>query len=233
MRAQAIIAALAASTLCAAACQAASIEVVPIALELPAAGGPTKLRLVNHGDDAVNVQVEAFAWKQDGGEAFADTDAVVLSPPLAHLEPRASQIVRLLVQPSPDKGERAFRIVVTQLPDMRKAVAGAKVLLQFNVPLFVGDGPRAAADLHWSLHRESAGLRLAVHNEGARRGKLVDLALVGAAARLPVASGALTYVLAGAKRSWNIEGAPPEGLRLEGYDEMAGRRIAVPLAVTD
>lgn len=76
---------------------AASLEVVPTQIELPTKGGPAQLRLVNHGDRPVDVQIESFAWKQNGNETLDDSDDIALSPPFAHLNPLSSQIVRLLL----------------------------------------------------------------------------------------------------------------------------------------
>jgi fimbrial chaperone protein len=219
--------------LCTPAC-AASLEVVPTVIELPAKGGPAQLRLVNHGNEPVAVQVEAFAWTQSPtGETLGDSDAIVVSPPLAHLAPLSSQIVRLLVAPAPSATqEGAFRVVVTQLPDPVQPQQGMRVLLQFSVPVFEGDGPTDTASVAWSLKRNGATLSLEAHNTGARRAKFTDLVLVGPDGRQPIAQKALVYVLGGATRAWSV--APLAGnLTLEGVDDIAGRRFRIPLAASD
>ncbi len=77
MRAQAaskaLLPALAVSAALAGAASAASIEVVPTLLELPEAGGATQLRLINHAAEPADVQIESFAWTQDGEERFRYT----------------------------------------------------------------------------------------------------------------------------------------------------------------
>lgn len=233
MRARFIIslALMLASTLAA---RAASLEVVPTVIELPAKGGPTLLRLVNHADGAVAVQVEAFAWTQGApGETLGDSDDIVVSPPLARLAPLSSQIVRLLVAPAePGAPERAFRVVVTQLPDPGKAQQGMRVLLQFSVPVFAGDGPRDGAAVTWSLRRTGTALRLQANNTGTRRAKFTDLVLVGGDGRVPVAPHSLVYVLAGAARSWSVA-APSGEIALEGVDDIAGRRFHIALSPSD
>jgi fimbrial chaperone protein len=232
MRGSAVIAGCAAFVLSATASVAASLEVVPTSLDIPARGGAAQLRLLNHGDEAVDVQIEGFAWKQDGTESFVESDAVVLSPPLAHLKARSSQIVRLLVSPGGQElRERAFRIVVSQLPDPNAKIVGAQVLLQFNVPLFAGDGALSGANLSWSVRRAGGGLRLDVRNSGTRRAKMVGLAIKSGGENRKVAQGALVYVLAGASRSWSIPGA--SGGTLEGYDDIAARSFTLPLAGSD
>lgn len=218
----------------AAAASAASLEVVPTTIELPAKGGPAQLRLVNHGDKSVNVQIETFAWTQDGEETLADTEDVALSPPFAHLNPLSSQIIRLLV-PSPVRPdtERAFRVLVTQLPDPDDKESGTHVLLQFSVPLFAGNGTQP--QLTWSLHRSSTGLKLEADNQGDMRAKFTNLELVSTDGhRRPVSSHGLVYVLAGVKRSWAISDiSSSRDLRLEGDDDSARLRFSIPLSVTD
>ena len=214
--------------------RAASLEVVPTVLELPAQGGPAQLRLVNHGGEAVSVQIEAFAWTQEGPqETLADSDDIVVSPPLAQLAPLSSQIVRLLVASAPPGArERAFRIVVTQLPGPAPVERGARVLLQFVVPAFAGDGPPGGARVQWSLRRAGKELRLEARNTGARRAKFTDLSLVGGDARRAVAPQSLVYVHAGATRSWTVAALAGD-IALEGVDDIALRRFRIPLAVAD
>jgi len=213
---------------------AASLEVVPTTLELPAKGGPAQLRLVNHGDKPVNVQIETLAWKQDGTESLTDSDEVALSPPFAHLDAQSSQIVRLLLPPStlPEQ-ERAFRIVVTQLPDPDDRESGTHVLLQFSVPMFAGDGK--APSLSWALHRNGNGLTLEASNQGNMRAKFTNLELVSPdGIHQPVSTHGLVYVLAGAKRTWTISSfATSNSFKLEGDDDSAMRRFSIPLAITD
>ena len=213
---------------------AASLEVVPTQIELPANGGPAQLRLVNHGDKPVDVQIETFAWTQNGSETLGDSDEIALSPPFTHLNPQSSQIVRLLLAPPAQPlAERAYRVLVTQLPDPNDTQSGTHVLLQFSVPLFAGDGKAPA--LSWSLHRGTTGLDLDASNQGTRRAKFTNLELVSAdGAKRPVSSHGLIYVLAGVRRSWSFPGiVPSDTFKLEGDDENAGKRFSIPLAVTD
>lgn len=227
--------AFAALALSCAAARSASLEVVPTAVELPAKGGAAQMRLVNHGDAPVEVQVEAFAWAQNGTETLSDSEDIVLSPPQARLNPHAFQIVRLMVAPASDAGtERAFRVVVTQLPDPKSAEMGARVLLQFSVPLFAGDGALPASRLAWTLRRAGGELSLQVRNSGTRRAKFTKLELVSAQGeRRAVSPQPLVYVLAGATRSWTPAGPAGEGIHLEGFDDVAGKRFSVPLSISD
>lgn len=225
--------ALAALVAFCAAAQAASLEVVPTVIELPAKGGAAQMRLVNHGDAPVEVQVEGFAWTQDGKETLSDSDDIVLSPPQARLDPHGFQIVRLLVEPGTG-AERAFRVIVTQLPDPKSTETGTRVLLQFSVPLFAGDGALPASRIDWSLHRAGGALSLQARNGGTRRAKFSKLELVSAGGeRRAVSPQSLVYVLAGAMRSWTIAAAAGDRFHLEGYDDIAGKRLFISLAVSD
>jgi fimbrial chaperone protein len=212
-------------------CHAASLEVVPTTIQLPAAGGPAKLRLVNHGNAPVSVQIEAMSWTQAGSESLSDSDEISFSPPFARLDPHGSQIVRFLLSPSPAGEERAFRVIVTQLPEAY-AGAGAKVLLQFSVPVFEGDG--GTGDVIWSLHRDDDGFRLDARNTGPAHAKFTDLVLIDAAgARKPVSPQRLVYVLAASVRSWRLRMPAGDTFRLEGNDEISRGRVSVPISVSN
>lgn len=217
------------------ACRAASLEVVPTLIEVPSTGGMTQLRLVNRDTKPADVQIESFAWRQNGGERLEDSDEIVLSPPLARLKPLSSQIVRLFVSPSNAAAERAFRILVTQLPDGTGSQAGARVLLQFSVPLFAGDGRAKGPRVTWALRRDGPRLRLDARNAGASRAKFSGLELAGPnGAHARISPVSLTYVLAGATRSWIVSEPGLQGaLRLEGNDEAAHDRISLPLEISD
>jgi fimbrial chaperone protein len=209
--------------------RAASLEVMPTTIDMPGKGGTAQMRLVNHGDEPVNIQIESFAWTQSGTETLSDSDDIVVSPPFARLDPRGSQIVRLLLAPpAQQNGERSYRIVVTQLPNTNAWKEGAHVLLQFSVPLFAGDGH--GSDVTWSASRDGTGLRLEARNSGLRRAKFTNLEIVSAVgAHQPVSSHALSYVLAGATRTWSVANVSPDGLRLEGDDDTVRKRLSIPL----
>src|SRR5215831_17602613 len=76
---------------------AASLQVAPVTLEIPAPGASATLKLRNEGSAALNAQIRVFRWTEvNGEEKLEPTDDVVASPPIARLAPKADYVVRLV-----------------------------------------------------------------------------------------------------------------------------------------
>ena len=99
--------------------QAASLQVAPLLVEVPAPGATSSLTLRNEGAKALNAQVRVFRWTQaDGEDVLEPTDIVVASPPTAQLASRADYLVRLVrASRGAVTQEEAYRLIVDELPD--------------------------------------------------------------------------------------------------------------------
>ena len=76
---------------------AASLQVTPLLLEIPAPGATSTLTVRNESPRPVNAQVRVFRWTQaNGQDVLEPTDAVVASPPLVNLASRISFAVRIV-----------------------------------------------------------------------------------------------------------------------------------------
>lgn len=191
------------------------LDVAPTTLELkPGAAG--LFFITNHGARDVTVQIEAADWRQENGrDVTAPSQELLASPPLAHIAPGARQSVRVMARPA-GAGERAYRLLVSELPDAEAGGDGVHVLLQFSVPVFVRHDPRLAPHLSWSA-REG---RLVAANAGAQTVKLDGVTIDGA--RKP----GLIYLLPGAVR--DIGPAGQGHVRV--HDERSGTDIAADVA---
>lgn len=217
--------------------RANSLEVSPTTVELPSQGGKGVLYVVNRGQKPIVAQVEAFDWTQSADQNRLEPSTILaVSPPMVRLAPGQTQIVRL--RPRADSSvtpERAFRVVVSELPDPAdKTARGVQMLLQFSVPVFVGD--RASPpDLVWDAVQTPDGLAVRAHNNGTKRAKLANLHLTSASGQdIPVAHDALNYVLAGTSWEWKLSGMTVEvgqPLRIEGLDQRDGRKIDTSVVV--
>jgi fimbrial chaperone protein len=191
------------------------LDVAPTTLELkPGAAG--LFFITNHGARDVTVQIEAADWRQENGrDVTAPSQELLASPPLAHIGPGARQSVRVMARPT-GAGERAYRLLVSELPDPAAGGEGVHVLLQFSVPVFVHHDPRVAAQLSWS----SARGRLIAANTGAQTVKLDSVIVDGA--RRP----GLVYLLPGTTRDIGPVG---QG-HVRVHDERSGTDIAADVA---
>ena len=207
---------------------AASLQVAPISVELAPGAQAEALWLSNTGDQPIQAQVRVMAWSQDAeGDRLEPSRELMPSPPIVAIAPGERQLVRIVrPQAGAVPAERAFRLLVDELPDPRQpASSGLQFLLQYSVPVFVlppgatpadTPGPRPPTDasaLSASVEGRGEHARLVVVNRGARRVRLSELARVDASgAETPLVAGLVGYVLAGQRMHWPLPLAT-DGLR--------------------
>lgn len=217
---------------------AGTLEVAPTTVVL---GQDTKtgvLYVNNDGNAPVTVQIEPFDWVQSGGaDRLTPSESLMASPPIAAIPAQSKQTVRLMTAPASGAGERSFRLVVSELPDLsRRADRSIQVLTQFSLPVFIGGAASGRSSVSWDTVLGSGGLALAVRNDGSHHAKLSGLRIVepgGESQTLP--GNGLVYILAGSTRSWKIPCARckvGDTLRIEGTDDVTGehfdRSISIP-----
>ena len=98
---------------------AASLQVNPTSLSLPAKQRAGIFTLGNTGSEPLTAQVRVYGWSQDekGNEVLTPTDAVIASPPMVKLEAGAKQQFRVIrIRPSEN---RYRRTVVFRRPEPR------------------------------------------------------------------------------------------------------------------
>lgn len=212
-----LCAALAAALIALVPAYGASLEVAPTKLVVDGKGATT-LTLANRGTDPIIVQIEGFSWQQVNGEdVLKPSNDVLVSPPMGRIPPGGKQTVRVMVKPGGNAGqERTYRILASELPDPVNTNARTiRVLLQFNIPVFAGLPGKATPQVAWDASADANGLALSARNTGVAHVKFTKLELVTPSGkRTPVTSKGVPYVLAGATRSWKIDGTFGEGQKL-------------------
>lgn len=194
-----------------AAAHAGSLEVSPVALELPAGTGSTVLTVTNRGPGRVAVQVRGFRWSQTAIEdPLAPAPALLASPPIFELAPNEAQTVRVLVREPARNAEASYRLILDELP-APGASSTVRFALRVSLPLFVAPPTPGAPDLRWRVDAAPGGrLSLVARNEGTRRDKLAEgvvaLPGVGQLRPQPLANA---WILPGAERRWAL--APAHG----------------------
>lgn len=178
---------------------AESFDIRPITIETR--DGLGLIIVTNPGDQRIYLQSQVFDWSQDvtGGERTVESEVAIASPPAMWVPPRSSYTMRIRLPGGAPDAERAFRVVIRQLPEQSDITGGRVVFaLTQNLPAFVVPvNPSPPA-----LSIRSIGLRrIAIQNGGGRRvqvtgvkqnGRLIASGLVGYA----LAHGALAVSLA-------------------------------------
>jgi fimbrial chaperone protein len=179
------------------------IEVAPTNILLAPGRTAASLTVTNHDDHRISFQIRGFSWRQHGGEgdSLEPTDALVSSPPIATIQPGASQTVRLVLREAPQSTEQTYRILFDQLPPPSEAGV-VHILIRLSIPVFAE--PQA---------------RVAPVNDGSRHLSVHDLKIRDSGGHVfPVEIKSPPHILAGASRRWHILAkgplAPNQPLRL-------------------
>jgi fimbrial chaperone protein len=217
------------------------LAVSPVSLEFVSGGSARSIEISNPGDAPTDVQVRLFSWSADEvGDHYAPSADIGFSPPIFHLAPGARQVVRLALLSRAEGGERAYRLFVDQLPSAPEP-GELQMPIRMILPLFVEpartDGRKAAAyaaagSLKWKaiFDPDRKRVRLIAANDGARRVKLMNLAYVQGAASHPISPGLAGYVLAGARRAWDLDyTAKSENLTIRADTDGGSLTVQVPL----
>lgn len=185
--------------------QAASLRVAPTYLSLTAPGSAETLTLQNETDQPMNVQIRVFRWTQSGGvDRFAETDAVVASPPAATLQPGGEYVVRVVrTAGQPVTQQESYRVIVDELPDPNRRRAGTvNLVLRHSIPVFFRPADAGPPELGWSVQPVSGGVALLAQNTGGTSVRLADVTLSQGGQVVAGQDGLAGYVLPGATMQW-------------------------------
>jgi fimbrial chaperone protein len=180
-----------------------SLQVAPTTVEFGASPATT-LTLKAAGQATLPVQVRVFQWAQnDGREALLPAFDIAASPPQARLAPGASYTVRLVSRGAASGPERAYRLLVDELPQADRAPAGAvTMLLRYSIPVFAG-GNGQPPRLAWSARLSGGQIEIRAVNSGGRRARLSSVKASAGGRSVVFAEGLLGYALAGGTMAWS------------------------------
>ena len=184
---------------------AASLQVTPLLIEVPAPGATSTLTLRNESPRPVNAQVRVFRWTQaNGQDVLEPTDAVVASPPLVNLASRVNYAVRVVrTARQPAAREEAYRLLIDELPDPSRARPGTvAILLRHSVPVFFRPEDEGSPNLAWSVRNQGGKVTVSVRNTGERRMRIARLRVSDGKNTVNYGDGLVGYVLAGSTMTW-------------------------------
>jgi fimbrial chaperone protein len=187
------------------AAEAQSLSVLPINIFISPGEKVSALTVTNTGDTETAVQIRAFAWGQkNNDDQLADSDAVVLGPPIARIAPGASQVIRLVLRRQAEGREATYRILIDQIPPPAEPGI-VHMVLRLSVPIFVQPATRAVPHLQFHLETDDGKLYLVGTNDGLRHEVIRGIELSAADGRkLKEEVSTSPYILAGATRRWPI-----------------------------
>jgi fimbrial chaperone protein len=188
--------------------QAASLQVAPVLVEVPAPGATATLKLRNEGAKPLDAQIRIFRWSQvDGADSLTPTDDVVASPPQASLRPNTDYTVRIVrTVKQPVAKEESYRLLVDELPDPTAgAPATVNIALRYSIPVFFTAPGGSAPKLSFDLQQRANKPVIVVSNAGDRRIRLAKLKFTdGKGAVANFGDGLAGYVLGHSSRGFAV-----------------------------
>ena len=197
---------------------AAALGVSPTRLTFAPNERTAALTVTNTSTKPVMIQVRSLGW--DDSASIGDlrpTTEMLAVPAVATLAPGQRQVVRVaLRRPAPSPVERAYRLLISEVPPPETARTGGVVItVSFSLPVFV-TVPGAEPDPRARIEQFPEGARLVVSNPGR-----AHLQVRGLRVRDPaggdlvegVAEGA--YILPGKSAAWPLRRLRPGTDRLD------------------
>jgi fimbrial chaperone protein len=190
---------------------AASLQVSPVRLDLPAKAAASKITLLNKSDESVSAQVRIFKWVQVGGkDKLVPTRDVVASPPIAKLEPGKTNVIRIVrTAKTPVAAEESYRLLVDELPPAAsKAKGNVSFVLRYSIPVFFAAPTSGEPQLNWSIESNGKHTTLIVANPANRHARISDLAMTpGSGKTMSLGTGLIGYVLANSTARFTLKKA--------------------------
>jgi fimbrial chaperone protein len=187
---------------------ASTIRVDPIKVEISSDRKIASIRLKNEESGPVAIRAYALAWSQkDGEDRNEETDAIIVSPPVATIAAGATQLVRVGVRPGASS-RGAYRLIIEEIPQAEKG-GGVRVALRLSLPLYVNLASGQAQQLGWKLFQRADGAWVAEATNATDRYIRAEVADVAAATGIsPSAVPGFGVVLPNSRRRWLVGPKP-------------------------
>ncbi len=201
---------------------AASLQVSPVSLEIPAPEMSKTITLNNPGAAPLKAQIRVYRWSLVNGEEHLEpATEVVASPPLATLQPKTDYVVRIVrTAKTPVTVEETYRLLVDEIPDKSlQRPNSIAMAFRYSVPVFFTSKMAGGPNLAWSTQVINGTTHVSATNTGGRRVRIADLKATDSQGKpVVIAKGLAGYVLARSSKSW----VAPMGLQ----------KTAQPLLIT-
>jgi len=207
-RATALLCLALAALTAAAGASAASLSVEPLRLELEPAARTAAVTVRNDDAAPVVIQARILAWSQpEGRDDLEETREFLVTPAVVEIPAHGFQVLRIgrRIAALPSANEKTFRMLIKEvLPEGGPETGGVRMAMEMSLPIFVGAASLEPAALEWTAVREDESVRLTARNTGERRARVSAAELLDAGGRSLGRWHGVTYLLAGATRSFRF-----------------------------
>jgi fimbrial chaperone protein len=187
-----------------------TFTVNPVRIQVSASRPNAVLKITNRDDQPVTLQAHVVTWSFEGQkDVYADTDEVMLNPPIAVVGPHQTQFIRLgLRHPVEGAEERSYRLIVEEVPPPPKpGFQGIQTILRLSIPIFATPKAAPAPQIAWQALRTSdSRLKVIASNRGSAHVQIKSLEVTGADSPDDYLKGVPpTYLLPSQQREWLID----------------------------
>lgn len=186
---------------------ASSFIASPVTFDLTTTKPMSILRLTNNGENDLRLQVHAVKWGTDGHiETQADTDEMILNPPVLLLKPGQQQLLRFgLRSVTQTAKEQSYRLIVDEIPDETSVVkgVGVRTALRVSIPVFI-EPTQEHAQLTWQLIRKANRYVLEAENTGNTHKKINGFIVADSVGRPIVRNNDPAYIMPEQRKEWPL-----------------------------
>ncbi len=195
-----------------------ALTISPVLVELSPGRRIVSITVSNPGDHAVTFQTQTLAWDQpDGVDRYAETDDLIVVPPIATIGADGTQIFRVTTRALPSSAEHAYRLILEDVtefnaPSPSSGDVAINIHINHNLPVFVAvpgkphPQPRLGQCMSSGPATSVTSGCLRLDNDGNRYLVVNSITVDGANLHVELKGGA--RVLAGAWRQWPFD-LPP------------------------
>ena len=161
-------------------CQAGSIQLTPVRINLSEGAKVAVLTVHNTGPEDSVMQVTLNKWTLEGQtDVYTQSQDLVITPVTFRLAPGAQQIVRIGLRGAPPSDrEGTYRLLVEEVPEPQSpTITGARLVVRHDLPVFVAPLVAAKPGLDVALDCVRGGANLRVTNIGNVHALLRDVTL--------------------------------------------------------
>ena len=209
----------------------ASMQVFPTHVYFEAGQNTTTVTVRNVRDTPLTIQVSPRDWGQgeDGGDQYKETDDLLVFPRMVTIDGNGEQTLRLAYRGDPVTTQRAFRMLVEEVPiDEPGKQMAMRFAVTMSMPVFI-DPPEMVQDFSLGQVTVSEGAaHVSFINKGSVHGQVgeIDVQLLSSGGqKIADVTGNGWYVLPGMTRSFAVP--------LPEADCRKAARIAITVAGKD
>ena len=203
---------------------AASVEVTPTTLTLSSTSPTELLTVRNLGLEDLRFEVNVSAWRQapDGASVLTPNDDIIFFPQLMKVPAGASAKIRIGATDSPGAAEKAYRLLLQELPQLTTPGDNLKiqVLTAQSIPIFVAPPePRTSVQID-AFALTPGTIAFTLSNTGTRHLLADTIRVIGAdasGAQVFAQTANSWYLLARGSRDYKLPVSASECMRSHGF----------------